>query len=459
MGLASLKERNSSIMRGRLLNMKTAVLFFTLMIPAFSFADSKGVNVTMPMVEKALRFLRNKALDPPPEATLLRAGVVRVCGEDLSAPGCKLPGLLPPNKGGSGPDANRAWRTILESALAAASLSQKNFDKTVFERYVMDAMVEAMGDPSGFYVLPSVYKKISSIPEDFVGFGLRVYPSGDALKIIAVHEGSPAYDAGLLHGDRIIRINGEGVSGVRRPIALAALWGADGHKIQITVTRMGGTVRNIKLSYTPWSFTPFFLERHGDLISIHVRYFKKGLTETIARELAGSCGGMVLDLRNATAGDEDEMIALADLLLKKGSIGSREMRGDLGSRKWNAKPGSPGEHLDVPVAVVINGGTSGLAEIFASAVRKAGRGILIGRRSAGIDTQETIHPLKDGSAIQITSTRLRGPDNTSLEDGVLPHLETRRAKVVQLGIRVLDLTRGSGMNDLLEAARQAIALP
>ncbi len=452
-------ERNSSIMRQCLRNLKTAVLLCALMIPASAFADSKGVDVTMPLVEKALRFLRNKALDPPPEATMLGAGVMRVCGEDLAAPGCKIPGLFPPKKGVSGPDANRAWRTILESALAAASLSRDDFDKTVFQRYVMDAMVEAMGDPSGFYILPSVYKKISSIPEDFVGFGLRVYPTSDALEIIAVHEGSPAYDAGLLHGDRIIRINGKGVSGVRRPIALAALWGADGHKIRVSVTRRGGVTRDIKICYSPWSFTPFLLERHGDMISIHVRYFGKGLTKTVARELAGSCGGLVLDLRNAAAGGEDEMIALADLLLQKGSIGSKEMRGDLGSRKWKAKPGSPGERLDVPVAVVINGGTSGLAEIFASAIRKAGRGILIGRRSAGVDTQETIHPFKDGSAIQITSTRLTGPNNTSLANGVLPHLETRRAEVVQLGMRVLDLARGSEMNDLLEAARQAIALP
>ena len=165
-----MRERNSSIMRGRLRNTKTVVLLCALMIPVLTSADSRGVNVTMPLVEKALRFLRNKALDPPPEATLLRAGTVRVCGEDLAAPGCKIPGMFPPKKGVSGPDANRAWRTILESALAAASLSRDDFDKTVFQRYVMDAMVEAMGDPSGFYILPSVYKKISSIPEDFVGF-------------------------------------------------------------------------------------------------------------------------------------------------------------------------------------------------------------------------------------------------------------------------------------------------
>ncbi len=65
------------------------------MIPAMTFADSRGVNVTMPLVEKALRFLRNKALDPQPKATLLRAGVMRVCGEDLFAPGCKIPGSDP----------------------------------------------------------------------------------------------------------------------------------------------------------------------------------------------------------------------------------------------------------------------------------------------------------------------------------------------------------------------------
>jgi carboxyl-terminal processing protease len=418
-----------------------------------------GVNVTMPLVEQALRFLESNALAPPAEGALLKAGAMRVCGADLSGPGCKGPGLPKPGAAATGPEGARQWRAVLESALAAGSLRDgAAFDKLGFERYVVDAMTDALGDPSTFYLLPAVYRKIASIPSSFVGFGMSVVPEQDALVIAAVHEGSPAWDAGLVHGERITRVNGQKVTTYLKPMALAAIWGADGGKVRLTVRRKGGA-EDIDLVYKPWSFAPFSIDRYGDVAVVRVRTFGPGLAAAVRRELGSACFGIVVDLRDAAGGGEEEMVALADLLLGAGAIGAKEMREELGRRAWSAVAGSPGERIDVPVAVAINGGTSGLAEVLASALRAHGRAILVGRATGGIDTLETLAPFKDGSAIQVTSTRLYGPDRMSNAEGVKPHVETDRLEVVELAAKVIELSRSASMDDLVAAARAAVALP
>jgi carboxyl-terminal processing protease len=413
----------------------------------------------MPLVEQALQIIAATALDPPPEGVLLRAGALRACGADLAGPGCTGPGLPKPGAGATGPEAARRWRAVLESALAAARLREGSaFDEVGFERYVMDAMVEALGDPASFYVLPAVYRKIASIPASFVGFGLGVRAAADALVVTAVHAGSPAWSAGLLHGERITRVNGQGVTGYLRPIALATLWGAEGEKVRLTVRRKGGPTE-MELVYAPWSFAPFTVERFGDIGVVRIRSFGPGLAAAVRAELQAVCAGLVIDLRDAAGGGEEEMVALADLLIGAGSIGAKETREELARRSWAAAAGSPGERLDVPVAVAINGGSSGLAEVLAAALRERGRAILVGRATSGSDTLETIAPIRDGSAIQITSTRLRGPGGAAIEGGVKPHVETKRLEVVELAVQVVELARSAAMDDLIAAARAAVGPP
>jgi len=428
-----------------------------LLLPAAALAGPDGVDVTMPLVESTVRFLRTKALDPPSEADLLRAGVLRICGDDLSGAGCSIMGALPPKKGASGPEATRAWRQTMESALAAAALSVADFDKTVYQRYIMDAMVEALDDPASFYLLPSVYRKITTVPEAFTGFGLKVAPEKDSLRILAVHAGSPAYEAGLLHGERIVKVNGEDVIGVRRPIALAAIWGADGETVRLSVRRADGSLREARVVYRPWEFSPYSLERRGDFLVVRVRYFDGRIADDLRRELAGTCGGVVLDLRDASAGGDDEMVALADLFLGGGSIGAKRMRDEMGTRIWSAAPSTPGEQLEIPAIVLVNQGTSGLAEVLAMALRRHARALLVGRRTAGLDTQETLMPCRDGSAIQVTSTRLLGPDDGTLTGGVPPHVETARHGVLDLALDILELADGHRLDRLIDAAHRALA--
>ncbi len=444
------------------MTMRTAALALALLLPTSAAADvdDDGPDVTMPLVEKTLRFLRDTALSPPTEAALLRAGAVRICGGDLSAPGCGAPGRVVPSAGASGPDAARAWRRVLESALAGAILEgDDDFDKTAFQRYVMDAMVEVLDDPASFYVLPSVYREIASIPSDFEGFGLRVGYGKDCLRAVAVHAGSPAAEAGLRRGERITAVNGKPVTGYHRPIALAAIWGAAGEELRLTLEREDGGSRELTVRYRPWSFEPYSVRYSGDTLVLRIRYFGEGLADALRRELTGPCAcrAVVLDLRDASAGDGDEMAALADLLLAEKPLGSKELRDQIGRRVWASEDGTPCERTDLPLVAVVSSGTTGLAEVLAAGLRDADRALLLGTRTAGLDTLETLRPFSDGSAVQVTSTRLLGPRRSDLSAGVEPHLETARAAVVELALEIVSSRAGPSLEDLLASAREALA--
>ncbi len=194
-------------------------------------------------------------------------------------------------------------------------------------------------------------------------------------------------------------------------------------------------------------------------LGFRVRHFDKGLVDTLSQAVNKPTKGMILDLRDATSGNENEMVGLADLVLGAGALGSKKARSDLGCRKWKTTTGPSNEQLYLPLAVIINQSTSDLAEVLAAAIRENNRAILVGQTTAGRDTLETLRPFSDGSAIQVTSTRLFGPDESSLQKGVVPHLKTDRPNPVGLAVTLIKSTKGATLEQLLEAGRSALKQP
>jgi carboxyl-terminal processing protease len=436
---------------------KILTVLVLVLIGVQTHAQGRTVDVRMPLVEETLRFLKSQSLDPPADALLLRAGALRICGEKLDGQGCKPPGFIVPEPDATDPQAMRAWRSVLESALAGARIrGGKKFDSTAIQRYIMDGMVTEVGDPASFYLVPSVYKKIASIPSSFVGFGLRVTPGKNELNITAVHTGSPASTAELRSGDRIVAVNGNPVTGYHRPGALAAIWGADGSPLKLTIEGEKRESRTVDLKYKRWTFRAYKISRVDDVVIIKVNHFDTGLLSAVRKAIDETVKGIVLDLVDAGSGYESEMVGLADILLPGGEIGSKKMRSDLGSKVWKAKAETEGEQVDLPLAVVVNQGTSGLSEVVAAAIRKHTRGVLVGRTTAGNDTQETLRTLKDGSAIQVTSTRFVGPGDESLSAGIKPHVMTKRVAITDLAVEIIKTTSGASIEQLLEAAKTAV---
>lgn len=434
-------------------------IFFSLVTLSAGVSTGQiGLDVRMSVVEEALGFIEGASLSPISRAALLRAGAVRVCGDDFSRPGCQTPGAALPQGDAVGPDAERAYRAILESALAAESIrSGGGFDKAAFERYVVDGMVDSLRDPASFFVSPSVYKKIASIPADFVGFGMRLVLGSDDLVIAAVHDGSPAQAAGLVSGVRIIGVSGHKVTGYQRPVALAALWGADGPAVSLEVVDKIGRRRTVPLSYSPWTFQSSSTVRLGGVAVLRIRYLERGVETVLSGVLADpQVSGLILDMRDAGGGDEATAVAVADLLLGDASMGGKRTRLGLGAKTWKTTAGSPGERLDLPLAVLINDHTTGLAELLAAAL-KVGRGILVGQRTAGRLTQETLRPLADGSAVQVTSMAFTGPADADLSGGVSPQVRSTRPDVLELAASILTQAVGPSQEQLVAAAKALVA--
>jgi carboxyl-terminal processing protease len=429
-------------------------MFFACVCDSAPAEAQGGVDLRLPLVEEALAFIESSNLTLVTRAELLRAGAIRICGEKFTRPGCTNPGLSLPDPSAVGPDAERVYRSILESALATETIKgEKAFDKSAFERYVVDGMVDSLNDPASFFVAPSIYKKIASVPENFVGFGMRLGLDREDIEIAAVHAGSPAERAGLRPGERIVAVSGKSVTGYLRPVALCALWGADGPQVTLTVKDRAGATRSMALSYTTWQFKAFERRRDEGISVLRVRYFERGLETAVAEELAHpETRGLVLDLRGAGGGDESVVVAVADRFLGNAAIGGRRTRLSLGSRTWSAMAETPGERLDLPVAVVIDEHTMGLAEMLTLALKSQARAMVVGRRTAGRITQETLRPLSDGSAVQITSMAFTGPDGQDLSQGVTPKVKSSRTDVVDLAISIVRKSSGPSMDQLVEAA-------
>ncbi len=441
-----------------------ALLFFVLVaaapvaLRADVTANPEGDgSAPLALVDETLSFLKRYALTAPDEKSLLRAGVVRLCTEQMDRPGCYRPDLDGPKTTHSGPDRVRAWRGVLESVVAAEKrLRGDKFDALALERYVMDAMVSALNDAQSFYIAPAVYRKITSIPGDFIGFGFAPRSEPAGLRVAAVYKDSPACETGLRSGDLITFVNGQSVGGYRRSMALAAIWGADGERIALTAKR-GAAERSFEIVYRPWTFKPYTVTASGGVATAQISHLTDGLTSAVARAISESnAGGLILDMRQAVTGSQGEALRLGDLLLPEADFGMRRSADTLTQRRWKTKGASPGENLAVPVVVILSENTAGWAELLAGALGHHQRALVIGQKSAGRPEIQLIRPFSDGSAVQVTSSRLCGPSDVELTTGVRPHVELSVNDPLALARTTLKTSAGGDFSTLLASAQKLI---
>lgn len=426
---------------------------------AGSAAAPKGDTAApLALVDDALKFLRRYALDAPDEATLLQAGVLRLCTEKMNRPGCRRPGLEGSEGPGEGIDRARAWRAVLGSVIAAASKGGDS-DTVAFERYVIDAMVGALNDAQSFYIAPAVYRKITTIPSEFIGFGFAPVSETAGLRVAVVYENSPAYGAGLRSGDLIIAVNGQSVSGYRRPMALAAIWGADGERLELTVRRPGGKT-DLELVYRPWTFNPYSVTVQDGVAVARISHLTDGLEDAVARAISQpKVRGLVIDLTDAVTGSQSSSLGLGDLLLPEGDFGRRRSADDLTQRQWRTQNASTGENVTLPIIVILSENTAGWAELLAGALKHRERALIIGGKSAGRPKMQLIRPFDDGSAVQVTSAELCGPPGVDLSSGVRPHVEFSSPDPLAMARAVFAKTGDAKVSSLLAAARALISAP
>ena len=284
-------------------------------------------------------------------------------------------------------------------------------------------------DPYSAYMSPSMYKEMATETSgEFGGLGIEVSMEAGVVKVISPIDDSPASKAGIKAGDYIVKINNIQVQGKSLTEAVELMRGPIGSEINITIRRVGvkkalnfkikravievasvkSEIKNNNIGYIRLTS---FNENSSDQVKDKINIFKKKNIKYY-----------ILDLRNNPGGLLSQAIKISDFFLDKGEIVSTKSKKDSENRRWFAKKG---DILDGKTFVVlINYGSASASEIVAGSIKDHKRAILIGERTYGKGSVQSIIPLKNDGAIRLTVSKYYLPSGDSISEvGVIPDFE------------------------------------
>ncbi|MDA0782344.1 MAG: S41 family peptidase [Rickettsiales bacterium] len=280
---------------------------------------------------------------------------------------------------------------------------------------------------------------------EFGGLGIEVTMENGLVKVVSPIDDTPAYRAGLEAGDYISQIDGEAVMGTTLSEAVDKMRGKPGTEIELTVLREGENeplTFNIKRDII--KIKSVRARKEGDdIVYVRVTSFSESTSDSLKREvkkLKSEIGeekfkGVVLDLRNNPGGLLDQAIEVSDAFLGKGEIVSTGGRVPDSNKRFNA---SRGDIIDgKPIVVMINGGSASASEIVSGALQDHKRGIVIGTKSFGKGSVQTVIPLSASKgAMRLTTSRYYTPAGRSIQaEGIEPDIIVEQAKLEEIKAR------------------------
>ena len=271
---------------------------------------------------------------------------------------------------------------------------------------------------------------------EFGGLGIEVAMENGLVKVVSPIDDTPAARAGLKPGDLITHLDGEPVQGMTLPEAVEKMRGPVSSEIKLTIRREGRDPFDVKLTRATIKIQSVRSHLEGDNIGyIRVTTFNEqtdtGLNnamKNLKQQAGNKLVGVVLDLRNNPGGLLDQAVAVSDAFLEKGEIVSTRGRRGEDAQRYNARAGDIAGGL--PVAVLINGGSASASEIVAGALQDHHRAILLGTRSFGKGSVQTIIPLPGHGAMRLTTARYYTPSGRSIQaKGIDPDIVVDAAKI------------------------------
>jgi len=318
-----------------------------------------------------------------------------------------------------------------------------NPDAAKMQQGAIDGMIEVLNDPYTVYIPPSESRNFTKeLTGQFVGIGAEVNVEGGYLRIISPLEDSPAYNAGVQAGDRVVEVDGKTtlnksvddcidllMGEPQTPVKLTIERTLDGQeepqRLDITVVRDHIVVKAVRgLRRVEGGDWQYLIDPGADA-GKRVAYLRLSqFTPTAAGEFAdtlaglgaakGELGGLIVDLRGDPGGLLEAALGIADLFLAEGKIAS--VRGREGDEVVHAARG-PGTLPDFPVLVLINGGSASASEILAGSLADHERAAVLGTRSFGKGLVQSVQPLRQtsGAALKFTSARYYLPSGRLIQ--------------------------------------------
>lgn len=308
-------------------------------------------------------------------------------------------------------------------------------DKELIEAAI-NGMLTAL-DPHSSYLNNKAFDEMKiQTKGEFGGLGIEVTMDKGLIKVVSPIDDTPAFKAGILAGDYITHIDDESVLGMTLNEAVDKMRGKVGTKIVVTIAREGlKEPLQVHITRDVIRIKSVRARQEKDIAYIRITSFsektvadlKKRLIR-LKKDIGKDLKGIVLDLRNNPGGLLEQAIEVSDVFLDKGEIVSTRGRVPESTKRFNASPGDLTNGL--PVVVLINEGSASASEIVAGALQDHKRGIIMGTKSFGKGSVQTVIPLPGRSAMRLTTSRYYTPSGKSIQaEGIEPDIIVEQAKI------------------------------
>ena len=266
---------------------------------------------------------------------------------------------------------------------------------------------------------------------EFGGLGIEVTQQDGWVKVVSPMDGTPADAAGIQSGDLITAVDGESLMGLTLDEAVDLMRGPVGSEIVITVVREGVSEPfDVSIIRDTIKLTAVRVRQEGDSIVLRITTFNDqtmaNLSDGLAKQIEESGGidkvnGIIVDLRNNPGGLLNQAVFVADAFLEEGEIVSTRGRNPQDGERFNATAGDLTSGL--PIVALINGGSASASEIVAGALQDHRRAIVIGTKSFGKGSVQTVMPLRGDGAMRLTTARYYTPSGRSIQAlGIQPDI-------------------------------------
>ena len=328
---------------------------------------------------------------------------------------------------------------------------QLNLFGDVFERVRSD-YVEAVGDeeliesaingmltsldPHSSYLNAKSFRDMQvQTRGEFSGLGIEVTMERGLVKVVSPIDDTPAYRAGVKPGDLISHLDSEPVQGLSLAEAVERMRGPVNTDLVLTIRRPGREPFDVTLTRAVIKIQSVRSRAEGDVGYIRITSFSEqtatGVTRAmkiVRNEIGEGIKGLILDLRNNPGGLLEQSVKVADIFLERGEVVSTRSRRPDEAQRFNSKPGDLAD--GIPIVVLINGGSASASEIVAGALQDHRRAIVMGTRSFGKGSVQTIIPLAGHGAIRLTTAHYYTPSGRSIQaTGITPDIIVKQARV------------------------------
>lgn len=304
---------------------------------------------------------------------------------------------------------------------------RQNYVEPVDDSKLIEGAISGMLaslDPHSGYLDARNFKQLRTQTDgEYGGLGLSVTQEDGVVKVIAPQADTPADRAGMKAGDYITHINNELIVGLPLDEAVDLMRGAPGTSIDLRVVREGrDKPMELKLTREIIDLKPVKWEVKQGVGVITVNSFSTDATAdvkagimAVEKSLGGKPRGYILDMRSNPGGLLDEAVGISDLFLERGEIVSQRGRRKGDIERYFAEPGDVAKGL--PVVVLIDAGSASASEIVAGALQDQRRAVVLGERSFGKGSVQTVLTLTDTTALRLTTARYFTPSGRSVQEG------------------------------------------